>query len=76
MKGKTRYVIAMPSQMKNPTTDSIKTVISKCGVNSVALNLFGESVDELKGKIKVWNGQPFYTVKSQSYRTLSQPNSV
>ena len=76
MKGKTRYVIAMPSQMKNPTTDSIKTAITKCGVNCVALNLFGESVDELKGKIKAWNGEPFYTVKGQSYRSLSQPNSV
>lgn len=76
MKGKTRYVIAMPSQMKNPTADSIKTVISKCGVNCVPLNLFGEAVDELKGKIKAWNGQPFYTVKGQSYRSLSQPNSV
>jgi hypothetical protein len=76
MKGKTRYVIAMPSQMKNPTADSIKTVISKCGVNCVPLNLFGEAVDVLKGKIKAWNGQPFYTVKAQSYRSLSQPNSV
>lgn len=76
MKGKSRYVIAMPSQMKNPTADSIKTVIGKCGVNCVPLNLFGEAIDELKGKIKAWNGQPFYTVKGQSYRSLSQPNSV
>ena len=76
MKGKTRFVIAMPSQMKNPTTDSIKTAITKCSVNCIPLNLFGEGVDEIKEKIKIWKGEPFYTVKAQNYRSVSQPVSL
>jgi hypothetical protein len=76
MKGKTRFVIAMPSQMKNPTAESIKTAITKCSVNCIPLNLFGEGVDELKEKIKVWKNEPFYTVKAQNYRSVSQPVSL
>jgi hypothetical protein len=70
LKGKTRYVIAMPSQIGNPSVESISKLIKNCGVNSIALNLFGEGTDILKEKIKVWGGEPFYTIKPANYRAV------
>jgi len=75
MKGKRRFVIAMPSQMKNPTVESIQKAINKCSVNCIALNLFGDSIDNLKEKLNVWGGEPFYKIKAPNYRTSSQPAS-
>lgn len=70
LKGKARYVIAMPSQIGNPSVDSISKLIKNCGVNSIALNLFGEDTDVLKEKIKIWGGEPFYTIKPANYRAI------
>lgn len=73
LKGKRRFVIAMPSQMKNPTVESIKKAINKCSVNCIPLNLFGDSIEGLKEKMNVWEGEPFYRVKAPNYRISSQP---
>lgn len=72
IKGKTRFTISMPSQNGNPSLEALTRVVKNCGVNCVPLNLFGESVDSLKSKFKVWGNEPFYSVKSANYRALSQ----
>lgn len=71
IQGKARYVIAMPGQMGNPSLESIKTAIDKCGVNSIPMNLFGEDISILTEKIKVWEGEPFYKMKPTNYRAVS-----
>ena len=74
IKGKTRFTIAMPSQGGNPSVEAITEIITKCSVNCVPLNLFGEPVDTLKGKFKVWGNEPFYTIKSPNYRASAAAN--
>jgi len=73
IKGKSRFVIVMPSQMKNPTLPAINLLLERNSVNCILLNLFGEDIDVLKGKMKAWKGEPFYTVKPTNYRS-SGPN--
>jgi hypothetical protein len=73
IKGKTRFVIVMPSQMKNLTLPTINLLLERNSVNCILLNLFGEDIDILKGKMKAWKGEPFYTVKPVNYRS-SGPN--
>jgi hypothetical protein len=68
LKGKTRFVIVMPSQMKNPSLPAIKSLLEHNGVNCILLNLFGEDIDILKGKVKAWKGEPFYSVKPLNYQ--------
>ena len=67
LKGKSRFTIALPSQIGNPSLDSLVTAIKNSNVNCIPLNLFGESIDSLKGKFKVWGNEPFYTIKSANY---------
>ena len=74
LKGKSRFVIVMPSQMKNPLLPGINMLLERNGVNCILLNLFGEDIDILKGKIKAWKGEPFYTVKPVNYRSSPTPN--
>ena len=73
LKGKSRFVIAMPSQMKNPAAESISKVLDVCNVNCIPLNLFGESIDSLKKKVKIWKGEPFFKTKSPNYRAVPLP---
>jgi hypothetical protein len=68
LKGKTRFVIVMPSQMKNPSLPAINSLLEHNSVNCILLNLFGEDIDILKGKVKAWKGEPFYSVKSPNYQ--------
>jgi hypothetical protein len=70
-KGKTRFTIAMPSQMKNPSADSISKALDNCNVNTIALNLFGEPIDDLKKKLKGWGDEPFYKVKGPNYQAVA-----
>lgn len=69
-KGKSRFTIAMPSQMGNPSLDSILKALNHCNVNVIALNLFGEPVEDLKNKLGAWKGEPFYKVKDANYRAI------
>jgi hypothetical protein len=68
LKGKTRFVIVMPSQMKNPSLPAITSLLERNSVNCILLNLFGEDIDILKGKVKAWKGEPFYSVKPLNYQ--------
>ena len=68
LNGKRRFVFVLPSQDKNPSLSEISDVITKCGVNSLALNLFGESTSSLKSKIGFWNNELFYRLKAPNYQ--------
>lgn len=74
IKGKSRFVIVMPSQMKNPLLPGINMLLERNSVNCILLNLFGEDIDMLKSKIKAWKGEPFYTIKPVNYRSSPTPN--
>lgn len=68
LNGKRRFVFVLPSQDKNPSLSEISDVVTKCGVNSLALNLFGESIASLKSKIGFWNNELFYRLKAPNYQ--------
>jgi hypothetical protein len=68
LNGKRRFVFVLPSQDKNPSLNEISDVVTKCGVNSIALNLFGESISSLKSKIGFWNNELFYRLKAPNYQ--------
>jgi len=70
-KGKTRFTIAMPSQMKNPSIEDIQKALNMCSVNCIPLNMFGESIEELTKKVKIWKGEPFYKVKAPNYQAVA-----
>jgi hypothetical protein len=75
MKGKMRFVFALPSQDKNPSVSEIKAGLDHCSVNSIALNLFGEPVPDLKTKMKLWGSEPFLKAKAPNYQSsIVQPN--
>jgi hypothetical protein len=75
VKGKMRFVFALPSQDKNPSVSEIKSALEFCNVNSIALNLFGEPIPALKEKMKLWGNEPFLKVKAPNYQTpIVQPN--
>ena len=63
LKGKSRFVIAMPSQMSNPDAAAIDAALKRTGVNVVALNLFDTTADDMKAKLKIWKGEPFLSQK-------------
>ena len=69
LNGKRRFVFVLPSQDKNPSLSEISDVVTKCGVNSIALNFFGESITSLTSKINFWNKELFYRLKAPNYQT-------
>jgi hypothetical protein len=68
LKGKGRFVFVLPSQDKNPSLSEISDVVTKCGINSIALNLFGEQITSLTAKLNFWNKELFFRVKSPNYQ--------
>ena len=63
IKGKGRFVIAMPGQTDDIKQKDIDKLLSTAGVNTVPMNLFGKSDPEIREKISLWNGQSFYRMK-------------
>jgi len=70
-KGQERFVIAMPSQMKNPKSADLNKVLTTYGVNIVPLNIFGESMDELKKKMAIWKDNMFIHMKPVALQNAS-----
>jgi hypothetical protein len=56
---KDRFVIAMGSQMRNPTKRDLTTAFERLGINVVPILPFGDDRDELKGVLKLWSGNKF-----------------
>jgi hypothetical protein len=56
---KTQFVIAMPSQMKNPTDAELDTAINTLGVNVVPIDIFSDSLDVTKKLVDEYSGMTF-----------------
>ncbi len=67
-RAKSRFVIAMPGQVGNPSKAEIETALNRLGVNVLPLNLFGESAADLQKKLGLWKGQRFLHVKPPALR--------
>jgi predicted transcriptional regulator len=63
MKGKTRFVIAMPGQKVAPTQADIMKVLTSAGVNTVPVNLFGVDNPTIQAQINFWSSNTFYKLK-------------
>jgi hypothetical protein len=63
MKGKTRFVIAMPGQTEEVTQADIDKVLKTTGVNTVPMNLFGKSAPSIKSQLTLWGGATFFRMK-------------
>lgn len=78
MKGKKRFVIAMPDQLENPTVADMKNLLDTTGVNVIPLNLIGTDANAINALITPWaNSIPYYRVKQmilQSFKITTQPN--
>lgn len=58
--GRSKFVIAMPSQMKNPTVKDVDTLVDRLGVNMMPLDIFTESIDNVKALVAEYNSMPFH----------------
>jgi hypothetical protein len=70
-RGQNRFVIAMPSQMKNPKSKDLNDVLNTLGVNVIPLNIFGEDMDELKKKVSIWKENQFLHFKPGPLQSTS-----
>jgi len=62
-KGKTRFTIAMPDQMSDPSQDKIADLFTSTGVNVIPVNMFGKTYQDIKGNLTSWGTTPFYNIK-------------
>jgi hypothetical protein len=70
MKGKTRFVIAMPLQMENPSYADIKSILTTTGVNAIPINLIGTDPEPVNKIINMWSSSlPFYMLKPMMLRS-------
>jgi hypothetical protein len=63
MKGKSRFVIAMPGQTEEVKQTEIDKLLKTAGVNTVPMNLFGKSVPDVKAQLTLWGGNTFFRMK-------------
>lgn len=63
MKGKSRFVIAMPGQMEEVKQTDIDNLLKTAGVNTVPMNLFGKSVQDVKPQLTLWGEKTFFRMK-------------
>lgn len=77
MKGKSRFVIAMPLPQQNPTFEELKKLLVNTGVNAIPLNLIGSDPDPVNKIINLWTpSKPYYMLKQmmlQSYTKTVSP---
>jgi hypothetical protein len=78
MKGKNRFVIAMPGPLDNPSYSELKALLNETGVNAIPLNLIGTDPAPINKIISLWSSaRPYYMLKPmmlQSYKTTVVPN--
>lgn len=58
--GRLRFVIAMPSQMANPPVKDVDTLVNRLGVNMMPLDIFSDSIDNVKALVAEYNNMPFH----------------
>lgn len=72
---KHRFVIAMPSQnISNPSVEEIQLALTKACVNSIPLNLFGETLESIQRKKALWNSNTTFLTKPAQY--MANPNET
>ena len=57
--GKSRFVIALPSQMANPTLKDLDTAINLLGINMVPLDIFSDTIENVKALVKKYDSNDF-----------------
>ena len=57
---KNQFVIAMPSQMANPTVDELDKAKNLLGVNMIPLDIFSHGLEEVTALVKEYDGNSFY----------------
>lgn len=59
IKGKQRFVIALPDAMRNPSFEELDHLLNTLGVNMVPLDIFSEGIDETKGLLKLYSNMSY-----------------
>jgi hypothetical protein len=59
-KGRSRYVIAMPSRTTNPTAANVDKAINTLGVNVVPLDIFTDTTDNVKNIVSEYAFMPYH----------------
>jgi hypothetical protein len=52
---KHQFVIALPSQMNNPSSDDLNKSLNKIGINMIPLDIFSHDVEEVKTLVGLYN---------------------
>ena len=63
VRGKGRFVIAMPTMTDTPSQAEIQSMMTSMGVNVVPMNLFGATDPDVKKQVDSWATAPFYNLK-------------
>jgi hypothetical protein len=72
VKGKQRFVIAVPDTNANPTFEELDFLLNTLGVNIVPLHIFGgESAGVLKGLMKLYKNTS-YSVKPSTLQKIGK----
>jgi hypothetical protein len=58
-KAKNQYVIAMPSQMANPSPAELTILLQNTGVNLVPIDIFSDNIDTTKQLLSKYNNKSF-----------------
>jgi hypothetical protein len=69
MKGKSRFVIAVPQPNTNPTVAQLDKAITELGINMVPLDIFTPTVEESKRLVESFNNDP-YKIKPAALRRI------
>jgi hypothetical protein len=56
---KSTFVIAMPSQLKNPTAKELNKAINSFGINIVPIDIFSDSVDTVQSLVEEYSNMTF-----------------
>ena len=67
--GKKKFVIALPSQLKNPEVKDLDTALNILGVNMIPLDIFSFETDSVKALVKRYNNEIFHH-KSSGLRNI------
>ena len=58
-KSKTMFVIAMPSQLNNPTTKQLDAAINSLGINVVPIDIFSDTVEKVQALVEEYSNMTF-----------------
>ena len=56
---KTQFIIALPSQMENPTAEKLDILLHKLGVNMVPLDIYSDDVKDVLPLVAQYNNMTF-----------------